>query len=160
MRISRIAVLAVLLVSGAAIGSELHLPHHKPGLWENDMVVNGKAQSNQQCFDDASEQEMLALSRKHCPSRSVVHNPDGSWTTIGTCEFSPGVTRTSRSDISGDFNSKLTIVTQSSGSTIPKVTMTATWLGACKPGQRGGDTITASGATVNMIDLMKSGAVK
>jgi hypothetical protein len=122
------------------------------------MVVTGKHVSNQQCFDDASEVKMLTISRQHCTEHHVTHNTNGSWTTTGVCQFASGVTQTSRSEISGDFNAKLTIVSQSTGSATAQTTMTSTWLGSCRPDQRGGDVITSSGAKVNMIDVMSGHA--
>jgi hypothetical protein len=154
MKIS-IAVIATLtLFASAAFCAEINLPHRKPGLWQNDITVAGNHTANQQCFDDASEVKMLAISRQHCTEHHVTHNANGSWTATGVCQFVPGRTQTSRSEISGDFNAKLTIVSQSTASTTTQATMTSTWLGPCKPDQRGGDVITSSGAKVNMIDMM------
>ena len=154
MKISIVATTVLTLLTGVALGAEINLPHHKPGLWQNDIVVAGNHATNQQCFDDASEVKMMAISKQHCTEHHVTHNANGSWTTTGVCQFVPGRTQTSRSEISGDFNSKLTIVSQSTASTTAQATMTATWLGPCKPDQRGGDVITSSGAKVNMIDMM------
>ena len=156
MRTSMIAATALTLVAGAAFGAEISLPHHKPGLWQNDILVAGKHAANQQCFDEASEVKMVAISKQHCSEHRVVHNANGSWTTTGVCQFTPGITQTSRSDISGDFNSKLTIATQSTAATTTQATITSTWVGPCKSDQRGGDVITSSGAKVNMIDMMSS----
>jgi hypothetical protein len=154
MKARAVAVTVLALVAGAALGAEISLPHHKPGLWQNDILVGGKHTSNQQCFDTASEVAMLAVSKQHCSKRDVVHNVDGSWSTTGVCQFTPGVTQTSETRIKGDFNAKLTMTIQSTASTTTHATITSTWLGPCKPDQRGGDVITSSGAKVNMIDMM------
>ena len=62
--------------------------------------------------------------------------------------------------IKGDLNSGYTeeIDTQYSGSPVAavngehKMTITATWLGPCAPGQRGGDLILPNGMKRNMLD--------
>jgi hypothetical protein len=154
MTVSRTAIMALILVSTASMAANIELPHHKAGLWQNDMVIAGKHMSNQQCFDDASEVKLLQLTNQHCKSHVVTHNPNGSWTTTGVCEYMPGVTQTSRSEISGDFNSKLTIVTQTNAPTAMNVTITAVRIGPCKPDQKGGDVITSSGAKMNMLDML------
>jgi len=51
--------------------------------------------------------------------------------------------RTTHALISGDFNSKLTLVTTTEGGNRPEMTMT--WIGECKPGMKAGDVIMSNG---------------
>ena len=91
------------------------------------------------------------MSRKNCQPGQVNHNPDGSWSSITTCELRPGVKTTTRADITGDFNSKFTMVMRSPPDAAPQMTMVMTWIGPCKPGQRGGDVI-MNGKKMNVLD--------
>ncbi len=151
LTVAACAALAAMTVS--AVAADPKLPHRKPGLWQNDMVIDGAKKSNQQCFDDASETKMEALGLQHCSAHHVAHNADGSWTTTGTCEFQQGKTSTSTTTISGDFNSKLTMSsTMASGGPAPVIT--STWTGPCKADQKGGDVIGPNGEKVNMIDVL------
>ncbi len=79
-------------------------------------------------------------------SSSLTHNMDGSWDSTSTCKFGTGAERTTHGHITGDANSKVTMVLTTGGSTTPEMTMTMTWLGACKPGMKGGDVIMSKSA--------------
>ena len=150
----------ILLASGSANAQPV--PQQKPGLWQDDMVMNGRHISSQSCVSVESAAATSAFSaqvRKNdkCESHQITRNPDGSWTSISTCEFRPGVKRTSRTDASGDFDSKITMTMRSPPTAAPEMTMTATWLGACKPGQKGGDVIMSNGMKMNTLDGTMSG---
>ena len=81
------------------------------------------------------------------------------------CKMGPS-TNTSRSVITGDFNSaytvKLSSVT-SGGPNLPgarpdgktEMTMEARWTGACKADQKPGDIIMSNGVKMNIRDLQK-----
>jgi len=132
----------------------LELPLHKAGLWQNDIEADGQHVSNQQCFDDASQTKLVALSHAHCSAHQVTHNADGSWTSTGTCEFQKGTIVTSSSTISGDFNSKLTVMTDTTAPSASHAAVTSTWLGVCKAGMTGGDVVMSDGSKINMLDEM------
>src|SRR5277367_6363468 len=137
-----VSIVVLAFHCAAAVAQEV--PHQKPGLWQNDMVVAGQHVSNQSCVDAASEAQNSAFSaevskNRKCQHREITHNPDGSWTSVSTCESRPGVMRTSRADVSGDLNSKITLTMRSPPDAPPEMTMTSTWIGPCKPGQKGGD---------------------
>jgi len=134
-------------------------PHQRPGLWLNDMSQAGRHFSMKACVDAASEARTSVFSasvRKgnKCRNSQLTHNLDGSWTSVSTCEFQPGVTRTSRADIRGDFNSKYTVTLRSPPTAPPEMTMTATYLGACGPGQKGGDIVMSDGRVINPMASM------
>jgi hypothetical protein len=157
----------ILLASGGVLAASPSLPLHKPGLWQQTMTLDGVANANASsrvCYDPASERQIAAMgdqfSNKNCPSRQVVHNPDGSWTMSGTCTFQQGWKTTSRATLAGDFNSEITTTIEATTVGAPAAPMngahhtvlTQTWLGPCKPGQRGGDVIMEDGAKMNMLD--------
>jgi hypothetical protein len=160
VRHSSVVGLASILVLafGAAIAAAQDTPHQKPGLWQNEITMAGRTMSNQSCVDAASEARTSSFSKEvsknsKCSHREITHNPDGSWTSVSTCERRPGVTRITRTDVSGDFNSKVVIALRSPPSAAkPEMTMEATWIGPCKPGQKGGDVIMSDGTKMNLLD--------
>jgi hypothetical protein len=164
---SLIATAVILLASGSVLAAGPSLPLHRPGLWQQTMTQDGVTNPNassQVCYDPASETKIAAMgdqfSNKNCPSRQVVHNPDGSWTMSGTCTFQQGWKTTSRATLAGDFNTEVTTTIDATTVGAPAPPMNGahhtvllqTWLGPCKPGQRGGDVIMDDGTTMNMLD--------
>jgi len=157
--ISGLAGIAFVVANVAAADP---LPHQKLGLWLQDTTTMGQRLTSQFCFDAATQARMSAFSSTmahcdKCQPGPIVHGADGSWTNVNTCEFRPGVKRTTRAVISGDFNSKLTMTLTSLPGGAPIMNMTSTWTGPCKPGQRGGDVILSNGMKMNMLDLKASG---
>lgn len=144
------------------------MPHRKPGLWRQVMTMDGTAPAGpgmQLCVDEASEAKMSAFAQRmpgavHCPPAQFTRNMDGSISFAESCDTGANGKSASTGTIKGDFNSGYTeeIDTQYSGSRMAslngdhKMTITATWLGACAPGQRGGDLILANGMKRNMLD--------
>jgi hypothetical protein len=171
MRISGIASLAAcgfLLAAGAAM-ADTPLPHQKLGLWQQVITTSGKSISDQVCLDAAAEAKLSGLrsqfSNANCQSRQVNHNRDGTWSIDSTCTPNPGWKITSHIVVTGDFNSKFTAVIDSTNTGAPLVgaangkhrtTLVSTWLGRCKPGQRGGDVIMSNGTKINVLDLTKA----
>jgi hypothetical protein len=162
MRVSKIV--AIMGVAGIAPGfalAETPVPHRKPGLWESSMAMMGHPYTTQSCVTEESEAKMSVFSsqsrQKNCSSSSITHNLDGSWTSTSTCKFGPGPARVTHAHVSGDMNSKFTVVISTDGSTAPETTMTMSWVGACKPGMKGGDVIMSNGMKMNAIDGTMSG---
>lgn len=160
MRFSIFAISACIAVAAATAAlADTPLPHQKLGLWQTSMKMVGQDISSQSCVDAASEAQMSAFSAqlrsKKCKSSQITHNMDGSWTSISTCEFTPGQSHTTRTTVTGDFNSKYTAVMHSDRPGAKDTTMTSTWLGPCKPGMRGGDVIMSNGMKMNMMDVPK-----
>ena len=153
-KISGLASIAVLAAVAATAGTQA-LPHQKLGLWQSETTMAGQHFSSQSCIDAVSEAKMSAFSyqvtRKNCQPGQINHNPDGSWRSVTTCEFRPGVKTTTRADITGDFNSKFTMVMRSPPDAAPQMTMVMTWIGPCKPGQKGGDVI-MNGKKMNVLN--------
>ena len=169
MRKSDIASLAAcgfLLAAGAAM-ADTPLPHQKLGLWQQVITTSGKNISDQVCLDPASEEKLSALrsqfSNTSCRSTQVNHNRDG-WSIDSTCEPRKGWKTTSHIVVTGDFNSKFTAVINSTttgaafgaANGTHQTTLVSTWLGPCKPGQRGGDVIMSNGMKINILDAAKA----
>jgi hypothetical protein len=163
MRVSNFAVLAgIVVMAGGGASADTQVPHQKPGLWQSTATMSaGQNMSTQSCIDAASEEKMSAFSSQirntRCKSSQVTHNMDGSWSSVSTCEFRPGKITTTRSQVTGDFSSKFTIVVRKDGSSTPDMTMTMTWMGPCKPGMKGGDVVMSNGVKMNVIDGTMSG---
>jgi hypothetical protein len=153
--------------SGVVLAAAPSLPLHKPGLWQQTMTLDGVANPNatsQICYDPASEVKIAKMgdqfSSQNCPSKQTVHNPDGSWTMSGTCTFQAGMKTMSRATLAGDFSSNITTTVDATTTGAPAPAMNGahhtvliqTWLGPCKPGQRGGDVIMDDGSKMNMLD--------
>jgi hypothetical protein len=73
-----------------------------------------------------------------------------------------GVSMTSHSEITGDFNSAYTVKTTSRSDGGPAATkgdhetmIQAKWLGACKPDQKPGDIVMPGGLKMNLKDMEK-----
>jgi hypothetical protein len=143
-------------------------PHRKPGLWRQVMTVDGAAPAGpgmQLCVDEASEAKMSAVAQRmpggaHCPPAQFTRNLDGSISFTESCDTGANGKSASTGTIKGDMNAGYTeeIDSQYSGSPVAalngdhKMTITATWVGPCGPGQRGGDMIMANGFKRNMLD--------
>jgi hypothetical protein len=153
---SSIFTLSACVAFTAAAFADTPIPHQKVGLWQTSMKMMGQDITSQSCIDAASEAKMNAFStqlrNKNCKASQITHNIDGSWTSVSTCEFSPGQMHTTKTTVTGDFNSKFTAVMHTDRPGAKDMTMTSTWLGACKPGMKGGDVIMSNGMKMNMTD--------
>lgn len=157
MRLPNFAVLTGIIVFTAGIAlADTPVPHQRLGLWQTAMTMVGRNFTTQSCIDAATEAQMSALTsqirNKKCQSQQITHNRDGSWTSTSTCEFRPGVMRTSHTVITGDLNSKFNMVLRSDAASAPEMTAINTWLGPCKPGMKGGDIIMSNGTKMNVMD--------
>jgi hypothetical protein len=170
MNSSRVLGLAIIVAcaSGSTLAAPLSLPYQRPGLWQQTMTQDGKKSamaSSQLCLDAASEAKLAALgaqvSDKNCPTKKLNHNADGSWSLDGTCSFPSGWKTKSHASIGGDFNSRITTTIDATTTGAPTPAMngahhtvvTAVRLGACKPGQKGGDVVMGDGTKMNLLDL-------
>ncbi len=143
------------------------LPLRKAGLWEikvlstNSLIPSMKMQH---CIDEATDRQMSTtfspISKQVC-SRNEVRQTATGYATDSTCTVA-GASMTSHSDITGDFSSAYrvkTVLRGKSGSAgVPHSdtsTIEAKWLGACKPGQKPGDTVMPGGFKLNTKDLDK-----
>jgi hypothetical protein len=119
----------------------------------------------QACTDAASEAKLNLLgqhrSKDLCQSQDFARNPDGSITFTVSCDLGPRVGKTvSTGTITGNFDAKYQVAMDSktTGAPLPqlnaerKMIMTATWIGPCAPGQRGGDVIEPDGHKFNLTD--------
>jgi hypothetical protein len=162
MRVKKIITVAgVALVTHGFALADTPVPHQKTGLWESTMTMMGHPYKSQSCVTEESEAKTSVFSsqvrQKNCSSSSITHNMDGSWTSTSTCKFGSGTARTTHAHVTGDLNSKFTLVLTADGNNTPETTMTMTWMGACKPGMKGGDVVMSNGMKMNVLDGTMSG---
>jgi Protein of unknown function (DUF3617) len=162
------ALLLGLLASlpiGSARADEL--PIRKAGLWEMKVMRAGAPSPDmtmQQCTDETTDKEMSTaatpLAKEVCSRRDIQKTATG-YVSDSVCGVA-GVSITSHSEITGDFNSAYTMKSTSSsegGSAATKgdhvTTIEAKWLGACKPDQKPGDIVMPGGMKMNIHDMDK-----
>jgi hypothetical protein len=145
----------------------VEIPLRKPGLWEMKTVRSGSPLPNmtmQHCTDETTDKAMSTafspLSKDVC-SRNDIEQTATGYVTDSVCGVA-GVSVTSHSEITGDFNSAYTVKTTSHSENGPagvprEITMTieAKWLGACKPDQKPGDIVMPGGFKLNIKDAEK-----
>lgn len=163
--------LAATLLLGAAVptaSGAAELPTRKPGLWEIRMTEAASkmpGMTMQQCTDETTEKEMLSTfsptATKEVCSKQDIRKTASGYVAEAICTVN-GMSMTSHSDITGDFNSAYTMKVTSQGSGVPSgapldiaMTIEAKWLGPCKPGQKAGDMIMPGGFKMNIKDMQK-----
>jgi hypothetical protein len=155
-------LLALLPASGARADE---LPLRKPGLWEMKMVKTGSivpSMTIEHCTDETTDKEMVTMvapvSKESCSKREVQKTATG-YVSDSVCTAS-GVSMTTHSDITGDFNSAYTVKFTSHtegavGQHEVASSIEAKWLGACKPDQKPGDIVMPGGFKLNIKDAEK-----
>ena len=146
--------------------SPAQIPHRKPGLWRQAMNMDGSAVGGptmKLCVDEVSETKMSLAAQNmpgaHCETPVFTRNLDGSLSFSNSCDMGQNGKVQSAGTVKGDFNSSYTVSidTERTGSPVEamngkhKMVISATRLGDCAPGQKGGDLIMANGMTVNML---------
>lgn len=156
--------LAAIAWLGYSAAHAVELPVRKPGLWEMKMQPSPQipAMTMQHCTDETFDKQMTStfspMAKDNCSKNDIQQTATG-YVTDSVCTIA-GVTSTTHSDITGDFNSAYTVkvTSQSQGAAARKdvITIQATWLGACKAGQKPGDVVMPGGIKMNIKDLEKA----
>jgi hypothetical protein len=148
--------LLVLLLSAAAtaaLAADVG-PQRRAGLWRQQLTFDGGAYpvpSSDMCVDAASERRMTLvgaqMQRNLCSAYKVKRRGDGAWTLSSVCALPDGRTATTQGVARGDFRTAYSVeatgVFEGGGKReTHTVAITATYLGACPPGQIGGDVTT------------------
>jgi hypothetical protein len=142
------------------------LPIRKAGLWEMKMATVGSpvpGMTIQQCTDETIDKQMstmFAAVKQVCSKRDIQKTATG-YVADSECTAG-GATRTSHSEITGDFNSAYTVKFAAHSEHGPTgqphdftTTIEAKWLGACKADQKPGDFIMPGGLKMNINDMDK-----
>jgi hypothetical protein len=100
------------------------------------------------------------MAKDMCSKQDIQKTATG-YVTDSVCAVG-GMSITSHSDITGDFNSAYTVKSKShnegGSSNLPRdstTTIEAKWLGACKPDQKAGDIVMPGGVKMNVKDMEK-----
>lgn len=145
----------------------VEIPVRKPGLWELKMVRIGSPlpeMTMQHCTDETTDKAMTAaaspMSKEVCSKNDIQKTATG-YVTDSVCSVA-GMSMTSHSDITGDFNSAYTVKSTSHSEHAPAaaprdstMTIEAKWLGACKADQKPGDIVMPGGFKMNIKDAEK-----
>jgi len=161
LRVPSSLVLSTLVLCGAVtISAADQMPMRKAGLWESTMTGVGLgalgAGTTKQCIDAATDRAAMsgALTAKTCQQGPIVKTAAG-YEFESTCRIG-GVTSSSKSVVSGDFVSKITVsVTSivSGGGSLgqeSKTTVESRYVGPCEPGQKPGDVIMPDGKVIGL----------
>jgi hypothetical protein len=137
-------------------------PRRKSGLWEIKTQMAGMQGQGpmQMCVDQASDNLMQqrAQEKVNCPVMDVSRG-SGKITIHAVCKHE-GMTSTSDSVITGDFDSayRNDMVVRydppQHGMKEMKMVQEARWLGPCKSGQKPGDVIMSGAQKFNMQEMM------
>ena len=157
--------LGLLALLPTNIASAVELPVRKAGLWEMKIVKTGTGlpdMTMQHCTDETTDKDMsntVSPMAKQVCSKQDVQKTGTGYVSDSVCTVA-GVSMTSHSDISGDFNSGYTVKTtahiQRGDKPVDTVTtIEAKWLGACKPDQKPGDIVMPGGFKLNVKDAEK-----
>ena len=160
----RQSALFLVLILAAALAHAQDLPKRKSGLWAIKWTTmrgtEGKSRDRdfQMCVDQATDNPLIRLNlatRKETCKVSKVRRDGDQVTVDAVCTLSK-TTATTHAVITGKFDSAYKIESKSTydpplhGETEGSVSHQASWLGPCKPDQRPGDVILASGKKFNI----------
>ncbi len=162
----RLATTVLVWTTSALAASAIEMPTRKAGLWEMKMVRTGSPMPDmtmQHCTDETTDKAMNSnsspMSKDICSKNDIRKTATG-YITDSVCTVS-GVSVTTHSETSGDFNSAYTVKVTShsqggpSGSRDTAMTLEAKWLGACKADQKPGDIVMPGGMKMNVKDMEK-----
>jgi hypothetical protein len=150
----------LVLFGAVPLAAQAQMPTRKAGLWEttvsgtSSLATEGGAQKIKQCIDAATDRAAMTggMASQACQQGPIVKTASG-YEAEATCKIG-AMTSKSKSVISGDFNSKVTIQVTSLISTgsaparESKTTMEARYLGPCEAGQKPGDIIMPDGKVI------------
>jgi hypothetical protein len=166
----RLAATVVWTISALA-ASAVEMPTRKAGLWEMKMVRTGTPMPEmtmQHCTDQTTDKAMSSsfspMSKDIC-SRNDIQKTATGYITDSVCTVN-GMSVTSHSETSSDFNSAYTVKvashSQGGPANVPRdttMTLEAKWLGACKADQKPGDIVMPGGMKMNVKDMEKMKAM-
>jgi hypothetical protein len=158
---------ACMMVAWGAQAVAVDLPLRKAGLWEMKLVRTGSPlpeMTMQHCTDATTDKDMATasspMSKEVCSKRDIQQRASG-YVMDSVCSVA-GVSMTTHSEITGDFDSAYTIKTtmhsDRAAAGLPKdatTTIEAKWLGACKADQKAGDIVMPGGFKLNVKDAEK-----
>ena len=161
----RPGLVALLFVVTPTIASAVDYPTRKAGLWELTMTMTtGRTMTMSQCTDPSIDKDMIANanpSKQQACTRSELQKTATGYASDANCKFG-GMSMTSHTEVSGDFNSAYNVTVTSHNSGAPagmpadnNMTIAAKWVGPCKADQTPGDIVMPGGMKMNVKDMQK-----
>jgi len=160
------------LLTPAGVGAAEEPPRRKPGLWEINNEMNGKPSpvgAIQTCIDEKTDsilQTGMKDAQSACEETSWSKQSD-SYAVKSVCKIGKSVVAT-QGKFTSSFDSTyrgemhMTYEPPLHGMSKSDMTLTATWLGPCKQGQKPGDIVMPNmpdipgmPKTINMEEIMK-----
>jgi hypothetical protein len=146
----------------------VELPARKAGLWEMKTMRAGSPSPEmtmQQCTDETTDKAMSTafspMAKESCSKNDIQKTATG-YVSDSVCSFG-GMSITSHSETTGDFNSAYTVKSTTNAKRGPDgmagdltTIIEAKWLGACKPDQKPGDIMMPGGIKMNIKDMEKA----
>jgi hypothetical protein len=142
------------------------LPVRKAGLWEMKVLRTGSPMPEmtmQHCTDETTDKDMSTaaspMAKEMCSKQDIQKTATG-YVSDSVCGIA-GMSITSHSEITGDFNSAYTVKSTShseggpAGTRDSTTSIEAKWLGACKADQKPGDIVMPGGIKMNVKDMEK-----
>jgi hypothetical protein len=138
-------------------------PSRKAGLWTQTMTSDVMNQTIKMCLDAAADQKMKwwgssqAGKSSNCSEQRVTPHLGGGWDFHSVCQMGESGTITSDGSATGDFGShyKVEVTAVTSGSPMAqangthKMSIEATWTGACPADMKPGDMELPGGMRIN-----------
>ena len=160
-----IGIVTVLITASAASAATIDAPKRKSGLWEIKMSnAATKGMTMQQCIDqstdDLMKNNMAGMEKPSC-SKNELRRDGDKIISESVCKVGAS-TATTRAVLTGHFDSAYKADIRSTydpplhGMKESTTVLDAKWLGACKPGQKAGDTSMPGMPNFNMNDMMKN----
>ena len=158
-------ILFITLILAASFAQAQDVPKRKSGLWEVKRTTartEGKQRIVQMCIDEASDNAFRQLAEgmrsESCKTEKVRREGD-RLLVDAVCNLGRAqVMAKTQAVITGKFDSAYKIESKSTydppmrGKAEGSALLEARWLGACKPDQRPGDYILASGVKLRATD--------
>jgi hypothetical protein len=156
---STVCLLALMQANDARA---VDLPVRKAGLWEMKVLRTGSPMPEmtmQHCTDETMSTAASSMAKEACSKQDIQKTATG-YVSDSVCGIA-GMSITSHSEITGDFNSAYTVKSTAhseggpAGTRDSTTTIEAKWLGACKADQKPGDIVMPGGMKINVKDMEK-----
>lgn len=155
--------------SAAPAPAESAWPLRRPGLWRIS-VSDGRAvvQTSEICIDRRSDRQLSVMgaqiNNRMCAQHTETRDGADGWRLTAVCEMGSGGRTSTIASASGDFDRHYVVraVSATEGAALASmngkrsVTVDATRIGECAPGQTGGDMVLPDGARLNVLDAGKT----
>ena len=164
MRLPVLTAATLLAVATATTAADA--PRRKSGLWEITNAMGGMhpmTHTIQQCVDEKTDKLMDQTgqreSERHC-SKNEIRREGGKVISDSVCKFDK-TTATTHAEFSGDFGGNYRGDIRTSynppmhGMKDMQMSITAKWLGPCRPGQKPGEIVMPGGMKINPQDYQQ-----